>query len=131
MIGVKAKCKNCNREAPADQFKLHYKYKMVVCPECFSGRNEQKQKAAEQKKVEKPLRPKGWDMEDEYLDKFHRLKEKDQPKANFTQIPGTNQVKCTCGECKFTFNYDAFRKSPKNCPYCNAEIPRMGSVGLL
>ena len=37
---VKAKCRRCNNSVPADQFKLHYSYKMMVCPNCFSGKTQ-------------------------------------------------------------------------------------------
>ncbi len=126
-MGIKVKCKNCNKEADSDSFKLHYKYKLVVCPDCFSGRNEERQKK-EAEKV-KVIKPKGWDVEDEYLEKYNKFKEKE--KAKFSKDASTNQMRCTCGDCKFTFNYDPFRKRPSSCPYCNADVPRMDTFKML
>ncbi|PIZ51627.1 hypothetical protein COY27_02840 [Candidatus Woesearchaeota archaeon CG_4_10_14_0_2_um_filter_33_13] len=136
MEGVKAKCKNCGNSVPADQFKLHYSLKMMVCPNCFNGKttpstvtnspNKVAGKIVDEKKVAKPA---GWDKEDEYLDKFHRSKVKEVPQ--FRKIVGTGQVECTCRNCKYTFKYDPFRKRPKSCPYCNEEIPRLNTFSML
>ena len=118
-------CKACNRSAPANQFKLHYKYKQVVCPRCQSG----KEPAKKEVKVEPP-KPPGWDQEDEYLEKMaHQRKEENQ--AQFSKVAGTNQVVCTCFSCKYEFKYDPFRKSPRTCPYCNTDIPKLRTFNLL
>jgi hypothetical protein len=128
-MGIKVKCKNCNKEADSDGFRLHYKYKMMVCPDCFSGRYEhEKQKKAEAQRV-KVIKPSGWDAEDEYLSKYKKMKEKQEMK--FKRMPGTNQIQCTCNDCEFSFKYDPFQKRPKNCPYCNKEVPRMNTFKLL
>jgi len=124
-MAVKAKCKNCDKEAPAEQFKLHYQFKMMVCPDCFSGKTQKQQ---EMKKAE-PKKPVGWDMDDEYLQKHQRMKEKEKPR--FRRIPGTDQVECTCKGCKYAFKYDPFRKKPRTCPFCNEEIPRLNTFSLL
>ena len=124
-MAVKAKCKNCGKEAPAEQFKLHYQIKMMVCPDCFSGKTQKQQ---EMKKAE-PVRPAGWDLEDDYLQKHQRMKEKEKPQ--FKRIPGTDQVECTCRGCKFAFKYDPFRKKPRTCPFCNENIPRLNTFSLL
>ena len=34
------KCRKCGKEAAADLFKLHYAHKMMVCPDCFTGRTD-------------------------------------------------------------------------------------------
>ncbi|MBU0457347.1 MAG: hypothetical protein ABH824_05010 [Nanoarchaeota archaeon] len=126
---IKAQCKVCGIFVPVDQFKLHYKYKKMVCPNCFSGKTE---KAEEKKRVETPAKPPGWDQEDEYLQKMVRLRNKEEKeKAQFTKIPGTEQVRCKCNNCKFSFKYDPFRKSPRTCPYCNEDIPRLKTFNLL
>lgn len=125
---VKAKCKVCNKEAPADQFKLHHKFKQMVCPDCFSGRTERNQ--AQIKKMEEKPKPPGWDMEDEYLEKMAKMREKEQ-KAQFSKIPGTDQVKCRCLECKYEFRYDPFRKKPRVCPYCSTQIPKLNTFSML
>jgi hypothetical protein len=125
---IKAKCRNCDKEVPADQFKLHYKYKMMVCPDCFRGKTQlQKEKAkAEQ---EKPSKPAGWDMDDEYLQKVKRQRDKEQPQ--FQKVPGTEHLQCTCHNCKYSFKYDPFRKRPRSCPFCNEDIPKLNTYSLL
>lgn len=121
-MGIKAVCRNCHREADSETFKLHYKYKMMVCPDCFSGRTEQKRQ--EIKKKEAPSKPPGWDMDDEYLEKMARLKNKEE-NGKFTKIPGTDQVMYCCVNCKYSFRYHPLKKIPPNCPYCNSEIPKL------
>jgi len=113
---------------PADQFKLHYEYRIMVCPPCFSGKNKVVKEAAKVKK-EVP-KPPGWDKEDEYLEKIASLR-KEQEQAQFTRIPGTNQVNCKCLKCKYSFKYDPFKKMPSSCPYCNADIPKFKTFNLL
>jgi len=125
---VKAKCKNCNKEAPAEQFKLHYQIKMMVCPDCFRGKTQMQQEK-EKALLEKPAKPPGWDVEDDYLEKHQRMKEKEKPQ--FRKIPGTDHIECTCRGCKFAFKYDPFRKKPRTCPFCNEDIPRLNTFSLL
>jgi len=126
-MGIKVKCRNCNKEADSDTFKLHYEYKMVVCPDCFRGKTKkQEEKEKVQIIKEKPV---GWDVEDEYLQKYHRQKQKEKPQ--FKRVPGTNQIQCTCHQCSFSFKYDPFRKRPRTCPYCNENIPKMNTFSLL
>ena len=125
---VKAKCNNCGSDAPADQFKLHYQFKQMVCANCFNGRNN---KPAEPlTKKEAPPKPPGWDAEDEYLNKVSKLR-KEENQAQFTKVAGTNQIKCRCANCKFSFKYDPFRKRPNACPYCNGAIPKFRTYNLL
>lgn len=116
---VRVKCKNCGGFAPAEQFKLHYSLRMMVCPNCYSGKTAKKE---EEKKVE-PARPAGWDAEDEYLRKYHQIKEKEKPK--FKKIPGTDYFQYTCKSCDYEFKYDPYKKVPRNCPYCNEAIPKI------
>ena len=125
---VKAKCKNCEGFAPADSFRLHYKYKQVVCPACFSGRTDEKR--AKEQKVEAAPKPAGWDIEDEYLEKVARLKEKEES-PRFKKIPGSNLLQGSCLKCKYNFRYDPFRKQPRTCPYCDEEIPKFRTFNLL
>jgi len=129
-MGVNAKCRNCGKDADSDSFKLHYKFKMMVCPNCFSGKTEQQQQKAAVQKKETPVRPAGWDHEDEYLEKMSRLKRKDE-NNNFTKIPGTDQVMYTCVSCKYAFRYSPLKKIPPNCPYCNSEIPKLRLYNFL
>ena len=41
---LRIQCRVCKGFAPASQFKLHYKYKQVVCPNCTSGKFEQEER---------------------------------------------------------------------------------------
>ena len=123
---VKAKCKICGTLAPAEQFKLHYKYKSVVCPSCFAGKKAQEEK----KPVVEIIKPAGWDKDDEYLEKAYRMR-RDEERANFEKVSGSDQVKCTCTSCKYVFKYDPFRKTPKVCPYCDVAVPRLKTFNML
>ena len=127
-MGIKAKCRNCGKESDSEDFRLHYKYRMMVCPNCFSGRTEQQQKIIQKK--EAPPKPAGWDAEDDYLEKISKLKKEEQ-KSMFKKIPGTDHVMCKCNMCKFSFRYNPFKKLPRTCPYCNANIPKLRTFSLL
>ncbi len=128
---LRIQCRVCKGFAPADQFKLHYKYKQVVCPNCASGRKEpeEKKKAAVAEPVQ-PKKPAGWDKEDEYLEKMIRLKQQSQPQPKIEKIPGTNLVKLACFKCAYKFKYDPFRKMPQVCPYCNIDVPNLKTYNL-
>ena len=115
---------------PAEQFKLHFEYKIMVCPTCFSGKTKILQDANKLKVKNEVIQPPGWDKEDEYLEKISKLK-KEQDQAQFKRIPGTNQVSCKCMKCKYVFKYDHFKKIPVSCPYCNQDIPRFKTFNLL
>ena len=130
MTSVAAKCKACNNTAPANQFKLSHEHKMMVCPNCFSGKTKQLHEKIEKIRRETPPKPLGWDAEDEYLEKVTRLKVQIK-KPKFERIPGTNQVRCICHNCEFKFKYDPFRKLPGTCPYCNSDIPKLRTFNLL
>ncbi len=99
----------------------------MVCPDCYSGRTEKKASQPVKKEATKPA---GWDMEDEYLDKVSRLK-REETQAQFSQIPGTEHVKCRCTNCKYEFKYNPFTKLPRACPYCDVDVPRMKTFNLL
>lgn len=117
---VKAICKNCGKEAAADQFKLHYKLKMMVCPNCFTGKTE-KQAAEQQQKAVQPKKPPGWDADDEYLEKASRARQ-EQVVSSVTRIPGSSQVQYKCAHCKYSFKYNPDTKTPKTCPYCDKDV---------
>jgi Zn finger protein HypA/HybF involved in hydrogenase expression len=124
---VKATCRNCKGQYPAEEFKLHYKLRSMVCPNCYSGKTE---KVKEIKKVDNIAKPRGWDVEDEYLERITKAK-KDENQAQFTKITGSDYVKCLCAECKFSFRYNPFKKMPRSCPYCNSEVPKLRTFNLL
>ncbi len=125
MIDVKAQCRVCGGYAPSAQFKLHHTYKKMVCPNCYSGKTKQ----LEEKKKEEPMRPPGWDAEDDYLEKAS-AKKKQEHQVMFTKISGTDLVQCTCAGCKYQFKYDPYKKLPYACPYCNMEVPKPKSFSL-
>ena len=59
---LRIQCGACKGFAPASQFKLHYKFKKVVCPSCFSGRTEQEErKKAAAPEAAQSKKPEGWD----------------------------------------------------------------------
>jgi hypothetical protein len=127
-MSVKASCKICGNSVPSDQFKLHFEYKMMVCPSCYKGKSKPKVENAPKKP--EPPKPVGWDQEDEYLAKVAKQRKVDN-QAQFSRVPGTNQVRCTCSKCKYQFKYDPFRKMPTSCPYCNEDIPKLRTFNLL
>src|SRR3989344_8136667 len=133
--GMRIQCRVCKGFAPANQFKLYYKYKQVVCPSCFSGRSEQDEKkkaaaAAAQQAAPQVKKPAGWDKEDEYLEKMIKMKQQTTPQPKMEKIPGTNLVKLNCLKCTYGFKYDPSRKMPKNCPYCNIDVPNIKLYSL-
>ncbi|MBT4936065.1 hypothetical protein HOL21_00295 [Candidatus Woesearchaeota archaeon] len=131
MISVKVTCRVCKGSHPADDFKLHYEFRQMVCPNCYSGKTQKLKEKEELAKKEVPQKPAGWDQVDDYLEKAARTKKQDEQKAQFTKIPGTDQVKCKCLSCKFSFKYNPFRKLPRTCPFCNADIPKLRTFSLL
>jgi len=123
--GVKAKCRKCGNEAAASDFRMHYDYKMMVCPNCFKGEKEKIKVQNTTVPKEEPLVPKapGWDKEDEYLERAAKHKREEQ-KSWFKAVPGSAQVQCRCASCKYVFKYDPVKNMPKACPYCDGPIPR-------
>jgi len=129
-MDIRAQCKECQGFASANKFKLHHGFKRIVCPNCFSGKTKKKEEEEKKSKKEKINKPKGWDAEDEYLDKMTKIKQ-EQVKSQFSRIPGTKQIQCKCLGCNYIFKYDPFRKKPNACPYCNRDIPKLTTFNLL
>ncbi len=132
MSNVKAVCRSCGGAAPADQFKLHHGLGQMVCPACYTGKTQkaaEKQKAVEQAKKEEPPRPPGWDAEDAYLEKMTELRRR-ETQAQFSKVPGSDFVKCTCNHCKYQFRYNPATRVPRTCPYCDMEVPKVKSYML-
>lgn len=127
---IKVSCKECKGTAASELFKFHHEYGRMVCPDCYNGKTKKKQEELKKKKIEEKIRPPGWDSEDEYLDKISKMK-REEHNAQFSKIPGTNNVQCKCLQCKYTFKYDPFRKQPHSCPYCDANIPKLKTFNLL
>jgi len=130
---LRIQCGACKGFAPASQFKLNYKFKKVVCPNCASGKTEQEErkKAATATANPEPVKPKpaGWDKEDEYLERMARIKQHDL-RPQVEKIPGTTLVKYSCQHCKYPFKYDPYRKMPRACPYCNGDVPNLKSFAV-
>ena len=120
-------CKNCGNLANAEDFKLHYKVRAMVCPPCSKNPDHHKPKPEPVKEV--VAKPPGWDAEDEYLLKASKMKEEEN-RAQFSRIPGTNHVQCKCRGCDFSFKFNVVTRMPASCPYCNRDVPkfRMGQL---
>ncbi len=131
---IKVKCKRCQRLAKAEDFVLDPVYEMIVCPECIRERRnrdrvqaelkaqkdeKQKEKAAADAKAAKEQKPAGWDMEDEYLEKAFRSKQKSTVAV---QPVSDTKVKYKCPKCGYQFDYDTEKRRPARCPYCSSEI---------
>ena len=130
MTVVQALCRVCNKHAPSDKFKLHHVYRQMVCPDCYTGRTKRAQDEEKKKEQQEKVKPAGWDKEDDYLEQA-QLKRNDEIKAQFSKIPGTDRVRCTCSSCKYQFKYDPFKKMPLSCPYCGFQIPKLRTFNLL
>ncbi|MBI2662137.1 hypothetical protein HYX11_01620 [Candidatus Woesearchaeota archaeon] len=123
--GVKAQCKTCGNYYPAEQFKLHYALKQMVCPACYTGKSQSKglKNEVQKEEVQAPPKPAGWDKDDEYLERITRMR-KDSVKGIFVRIPGSDLLKCSCPRCAYSYKYDHYRHTPTTCPYCNAPVPK-------
>ncbi len=123
---VQVKCKNCGNMAPADQFKIDYRFGFVVCPVCQKSNKGKKaeplrpvKKKEEQVKTgPRKQRPVGWDEDDVLLDKL--WKEKQHKKGILTKV-GAGIMRYTCGKCNYSFTFREDRQ-PNSCPYCNSAI---------
>lgn len=67
-------------------------------------------------------KPAGWDKDDELLEKLYSQKKKKV--ESFKPIPGSGtKLKYACQQCSYSFSYDAERKTPRSCPYCQRPVP--------
>lgn len=112
---VKVKCRNCGREASADDFKVHHRLRMAVCPTCYYGKGSP---------VVTPQRSAGAVGEEEGKLRIAKLKENPVRPA-YEDVVGSEDVRVKCPDCKYTFRHDPYRKFPAQCPYCNKEVPRV------
>jgi hypothetical protein len=130
--GVKATCKNCGKPSAVEDFVLDPNFKMMVCLSCSKGRRERAEMMKEvQKKREDNLaaqkeavkdKPRGWDQEDEYLERMNKSKNKNV--VDVTSIDD-QRVKYKCPGGKYGFAYDQVRKHPPRCPFCGMDIQKM------
>ena len=122
MRGVKAKCRNCGREADAGEFALDSFFRMVVCPNCVKERKAKGIAASIQKRqpetapAHEASRPAGWDEDDDYLERTSKLKGKSTVRA--TRIDD-ERVKFKCPKCSYGITYNTVKKIPGRCPYCS------------
>jgi DNA-directed RNA polymerase subunit RPC12/RpoP len=128
---VTAVCKRCGRPSAAEKFVLDPIYKMVVCPSCIAERKSKinmgkKENApgsatSEQAapKPAAPPKPKGWDNEDEYLNRAYQDKKGNAP---IVEKMSDGRVKYQCKKCTYKFAYDQDKKQPANCPYCGQPV---------
>lgn len=136
---VQVKCKNCGNMAPANLFKLDYRYGIVVCPLCQKGKVFKRGEkitplnAPAEPQVKSPIvvkrelpatgprkaKPAGWDHEDELLEKMWT--ERQQQKGRLVRV-GKNRMRFTCAKCGYAFTFEEDRK-PRGCPYCDTRLP--------
>jgi len=123
---LSAKCRKCQRPSSVAAFVLDPVYKMMVCPNCVKDRRSQEivqkelKQLKESGKVEKP-QPKGWDAEDEKLERAFKAKKENVVEAERID---PDKIKYSCPKCSYKFIYDEDRKKPNSCPYCGTPIKR-------
>lgn len=123
--GIKSKCRKCGKDMPVEDFVLDYVYKMMVCSNCSRERRAREGVKAElkdKKKEKAEEKPAGWDMEDAYLEKAHKMKIGNSVKVERVD---DDRVKYTCPKCSYEFLYNIVRKTPGRCPYCSNDIMRI------
>ncbi len=127
MNEIKVKCKNCGMLVPTNELVLDNVFKMMVCRTCVKDRKmrEDVHKELGDKKgiqVIEEKKPKGWDKDDDMLDKLYREKQKEVVQA---EKISDDRVRYTCPKCGYKFQYDILAKKPSKCPYCDSEIAKM------
>lgn len=148
---VKIKCRKCNQMAFADEFKLDFDTKMVVCPKCLARRSNPIQTIANNSKSEnvrsidevsnsndvmseiKKRNPElattghpkaGWDKDDEYLELAALKKQKEEAKfkPSVRGVDDSGNRKVRCMDCRYVFAYNVEKNYPRSCPYCGKII---------
>ncbi len=130
--GVKAKCRNCGRDADANEFVLDSAFRMVVCPNCVKERKSkamaadmQRKSAAEQAQSQKEAssgKPHDWDSDDEYLERASKTR---NPNAVKAVRVDDERVKFKCPKCSYEIIYNTVKRIPARCPYCSMNISGM------
>ena len=119
--GVPAICKSCAKSAPATDFRIDLDLKMMVCPACIKAKSQGKKPTLQNVPVESN-KPRDWDDIDEQLAK--KASQKIMPmRTTVQEIGATGKAKYNCVKCKFGFTVNFLAKTPRVCPYCNAEVP--------
>jgi len=126
---IKVKCRNCGKEYPSNTFVLDHVYRMMVCPQCVKDRQRKEivHKEAQQQVVqETSKKPKGWDHEDEMIEKAYAAKQARATSATGSSSPliqtPDGKYKYRCPRCKYEFAYNKATNTPSHCPYCNWEM---------
>lgn len=126
--GVEVVCKQCGKNAKADEFVLDPYFKKMVCPSCVKDRMSKsrmlakgKEQALEQE-TKTANRPAGWDEDDELLERAHK---QSKPASVQVERVGADKVKLRCQKCNYAFVYNTALRTPKSCPYCNAALPKI------
>ncbi len=128
MPSVSVKCRQCGRQARAEEFVLDVDYRMMVCPQCIKEKRMKKEvynELAKKKTIRAEQgeagqeKPAGWDFEDAYLEQAYKSKVKNAVKAINV---GAGKVKYKCPKCGYEFIYDLERKNPGRCSYCGENI---------
>ncbi len=117
---VRVRCRNCQGEAYADDFKLDNIKGVMVCPNCEKNPSIQKVKeTVEENGVDK--KPAGWDEVDDYLKVSY--KEKEKPKVEFEKVEGSKyHLRYVCKSCEYKFKYNTIKHWPRVCPACSKDI---------
>jgi DNA-directed RNA polymerase subunit RPC12/RpoP len=118
--GIKVKCKACGKMADSTEFVLDPGYKMMVCRNCVHDRRVREEihsKVKQQKEEQK--KPKGWDAEDEVLERSCKMKAEKTVKVEHLD---DNRIKYCCPKCKYEFVIKLDKMIPNHCPYCGANI---------
>jgi DNA-directed RNA polymerase subunit RPC12/RpoP len=113
---VKITCKRCGRPANSDEFILDHIYGQLVCPACIKDRKTKRPVQEQAKEMPKPQKPKGWDNEDEALERISI-----KP-ASETQRIDDQKIHYACTKCKYKFVYHVDKKYPNTCPYCGSMV---------
>ncbi len=125
---VKVRCRNCDSEAYADDFKLDNIKGTMVCPGCEKKPSVEKiKKAVEENGVDK--KPVGWDEIDDYLEVACREKKVEKKPVEFEKIDGSKyHVNYLCKNCEYKFKYNMLKHWPRVCPACSKNIEAVEPV---
>ncbi|MBI2147274.1 hypothetical protein HYU19_02225 [Candidatus Woesearchaeota archaeon] len=127
LSSIKIKCRNCGREAVADEFKLHHKLRMVVCPTCYYGRSTSGSPMTSSSSVLSSSAPSSVKMSaaaQESMERLARLKQ-EPAGTSYKPVSNSDDVQYKCPDCKYVFRHDPYRKYPSQCPYCSKAVPRV------